>query len=298
MTKLKSTLLVVILSLLNLNTYAQSSQEEVVKKVRQRYYRINGGEVVLEKTKLDIVDYYLEGNQLAIAKENTHEGRYEYYYDFYEDGNYRPYFIFFESKDKQKNPDLRAYYDDDGRMVLYKEGAEEKDTAYQDGNYAYLYLQGMNKINNLFNYMELIKHPFNKRVSYIVEKVQEIREKQLTKTEENILEEGGGESGSASYVDNQGRVLKKNKYLGSEHAGYQYWEYYDKGNKIFSIREEEEWVGKYSRVVITVLYYGEKGSVFRKDTYDSYGYPLVRVNNAYLGFGFDLRHVSPRIEYK
>ncbi len=67
--------------------------EEAVQKVRDRYYRINGAGVSLNKQSFEDVTCYFEGERIAIVKVLQPEGRYEYYYD--DRSGYFPYFIYF-----------------------------------------------------------------------------------------------------------------------------------------------------------------------------------------------------------
>ena len=130
---MQATKLTFFLFMIALNIYAQS-KEEVVQSVRDRYYRINGGDVTLTKISLKGVDYFWADSKFAIAKKDTVGGRFEYYYDTYSD-EYFPYFIYFESDDKSKKPDIRAYYDEEGELVVYKENLEEitfTDLAHTD----------------------------------------------------------------------------------------------------------------------------------------------------------------------
>lgn len=273
------------------------NREEVIQKIRDRYYRINGGSVKLVKRSLDGTDYYLENDKLSIAKKEVQDGRYEYYFDS-ENGEYYPYFIYFEPKNASA-PQLRAYYNDDTELILFKEG--EIDTVYNlYGNYPYKYLKqdAYNALNLFFNDKVLSKQPNDIRVSSILRQVKEINESIVSTDTVHFYSADEGHGGKLQYLNENQIPVKISTFNGGEHGGIILNEYYSNGQLIYSIDENESWVGFYSRITILVKFY-EDATPFREDYFDreSPGAVFSKSNDEYYLEYFELDNVIPRIMY-
>ncbi|MEM1137082.1 MAG: hypothetical protein AAGI07_14690, partial [Bacteroidota bacterium] len=240
--------------------------EEVIQSIRDRYYRINGASVNLTKVSLQGTDYYLENDKLSIAKEKIQSGKYEYYYDS-QNGDYHPYFIYFEPTDPS-TAQLRAYYNDNTELVLFKEG-EVATTYGLYENYPYKYLKqdAYNAVNLYFNTQVLSDYPNDGRKDSILVEVARINESIVKTDTIDFYEEDGGSGGTFRYLNEKQISVKVSIFEGGEHFGSIKNEYYSKGQLIYAIHEQESWVGFFSRITVTVKFH-EKGKPFREEYFD------------------------------
>lgn len=290
---MQATKLTFFLFMIAINVRAQS-KEEVVQSVRDRYYRINGGDVALTKISLKGVDYFWADSKFAIAKKDTVGGRFEYYYDTYSD-EYFPYFIYFESNDKSKKPDIRAYYGEEGELVVYKENLEEKSVIHFDHYYYYLLLDAKNIVNTMLNTYELAKCPQDERVAKVLQEVDNLVAS-VTQIDTLEYQEDGGAGGTFVYKNAKGEVVKKEEFWGGEHGSDINTKYYQKGVIIYDTQENESWVGSYTYIHTDITYYNE-GKPFREDTYRSYGVSTGYEENEESGLFYSTDGMIPKIKY-
>ncbi|MDN5215791.1 hypothetical protein QQ020_27180 [Fulvivirgaceae bacterium BMA12] len=294
MMKIQSTL--AILLLIPFLSLAQNT-EEVIQKIRDRYYRINGGSVKLVKQSIQGTDYYLENDKLSIAKKKAQNGRYEYYFD-HQNGDYYPYFIYFEPNSTSSSQ-LRAYYDDNAELVLFKEA--DIDTTYgQFDNYPFKYLKqdAYNAINLFFNTSIISKYPNDTRVDRILAEVKKINESIISADTIDFYDEGEGSGGKFQYLNEKQMPVKISTFDGGEHGGGILNEYFSNGQLIYSTDEYESWVGFYSRVTVTVKFY-ERNEPFREDYFDreAPGEVFSKSNDEYFLEWFKVDNVIPSIVY-
>lgn len=270
------------------------SRDDIIKKIRDRYYRINGQNISLDKFSYQGTDYYLENNKLSIVKKELDTGRIEYYYDINQN-KYYPYFIYFESFDEEK-PDIRAYYDFRS-LIMLKEDQKEKEISPFDNKYSYLELGAFNSINSFFNITELAKYPNDSRIDTILEIVGKLNASIFKTDTIKYNSDDNGEDGIFVFLDKQNIKLLINEFSVAEHDGEYNKEYYYKNQLIYTTSEFESWVGHMSWVTVTICYF-ERGEVFRKDQYNSHGTIMIGGNDTkhFLYFN-NLDNVVPRIQY-
>ena len=197
--------------------YGQDNED--IQRIRDRYYRITGSSVELEKLSLDETDYYFEINKLSIVKRNSKQGKYEYYFDFTND-SYYPYFIYFEPTDKSELP-LRAYYNEDAELILLKEGSNEKTFGqFEQNPFRYLKQDAYNSINLLFNHFVLTQNPMDDRANKILSKVKLINESIVVIDTVEFNEDDGGTSGKLRYLDKNQNKIKTSSFSWGEHGSF------------------------------------------------------------------------------
>ncbi|MBB6460515.1 hypothetical protein [Flammeovirga kamogawensis] len=280
-----------------------SQNDETIKNIRNRYYRITSKDVILNKVSYEETDYYLEGNQLSVSKVHTYEGLYEYYYH-YKKGEYHPYFIFFNPKDKS-TPQLRAYYNDTADIILLKEGDTEKCiNNLGDNPYKYLKQDAYNAINQFFNITVLAMHPDQKEIKNVFEKVKMLESSIVSY---DTISNQMGEYDSSyeiAYFDENKKKVKSSSAYSSEHYGGVQKEYFYKGNIIYSVSDEVTWIGQLFRAKVYATFYTEgrsfsNGKPFRTDFFECewQGRVFTQANEKYLADWNMFNNVIPRIEY-
>ncbi|AZQ64707.1 hypothetical protein EI427_21015 [Flammeovirga pectinis] len=281
-----------------------SQNDETIKNIRNRYYRITSKDVVLHKVSYEETDYYLEGNQLSISKAHTYEGLYEYYYN-YKEGNYHPYFVFFNPKDKS-TPQLRAYFNDAADIILLKEGDKEKSFSRIDDNpYKYLKQDAYNALNQFLNIAILAMHPDQKEVEEIFKQIQII---EYSIASFDTIKHQMGEHDSnykIEYYDENDKKIKSAICYSSEHYGDTKIKYFLNSKLIYSISDSESWVGHLSVVGLHASFYPKnrsytKGKPFRTDffKFEAEGRAFIKSNEKYLANWDNFDNVIPRIEYQ
>ena len=268
--------------ILLVSAFLFGQNESVIHSIRDRYYRINGEAVKLEKVTIEDTDYYFENKKLSIAKKESNEGRYEYYYDFMKD-KYQPYFIYFEPKNNEL-PQLRAYYDDNANLVLLKENSKEYAPISFDNYYPHKFLKqdSYNALNVYFNHFTLSQNPNSGIVNTIFKEVKKITES-IVKTdtiEYKVVEDGT--SGKLKFLDENGNTVKVKSFFGGEHGSFNDIKYYSNGQLIYSTGESAGWVGSYTSIGATIKFY-QKDKLFRIEEFDreSTGKAFNRSNNNY-----------------
>ncbi len=258
-----------------LTVYSQN-HEEVIESTRVRYYRINSDTVSLTRLAIKNYRYYLEGEQLAIAKWQINEGRFEYYYHQHK-GEYVPYFIYFEAGDSSELPDLRAYYDDkgdfyDNKLIRYLEGTKERTDISRSRLY-YLYLDAKNAINTFFNVFEHVRHPNDVRVANIRQEVALLKKERTTIDTLSFVsqpDQGHYSHEDFIYKNGKGQPVIRRKAEGGD-GGFHGTITFEKEGKILcKIYESSNTYGPVSDTYKTITYY-EGSRPFRTDTYRSYG---------------------------
>ena len=278
-----------------LQAHAQS-KEKVIEEVRQRYYRINGANVTLTKTTIDATDYWLENNHVVIAKQRVANGTFEYYYDVH-DGEYYPYFIYFASEDPNKNPDIRAYYGEDSRLVSYKENQQELEVIDFNHYYYYLALDAANTINKWLNEVESVDALQEEQSRSVLKKIEQLKKSivQVDTLEADEYDDDGG-SVVLNYRDVAGRIVKHSSSVYGEHGSQSEIVYYDDKGLVLSIEEDEGWVGSYTSVSVQLTYY-ENEQAFRIDTYKSHGVHPGTQEDDSSDLVFSLESMVPRVKY-
>lgn len=271
------------------------SKEEIIKKVRDRYYRINNGNVELLKIEYDNSDYYLDNSRISVIKHKTGTGRYEYYFDT-KSSKYYPYFIYFESADKNSKPDLRAYYDDRSDLILLKINQDELKFNPFNHHYYYLELDAYNKLNKLLNFFELANYQDDARTIQVLNQSNEIK-KSITQvdTVQNINQDSG-DLIELTFKNSRGNIVKTQLTDAAEHHGETKHEYFKHGKLVLRIEESESWVGNYTGASIVITYF-EDGKAFRSDTYLSHGEHPGYNNNVDGDLEYSIEKMVPRVRY-
>ncbi|MBK6267315.1 hypothetical protein JKA74_19895 [Marivirga sp. S37H4] len=239
--------------------------EEVIQSVRDRYYRINGGDVDLETFTVDKYKVSAENGKVAIIKEEVEDGRFEYYFDA--DKNV-PYFIFFASKNDKVKPDLRAYLDSRGEFVWYKENEQEIELENYRGPY-HLILGAVNAYNTIMYHREFNDPKADSILDY-VEKVHDMVLVKNTVDYQSDPNEGNYSEWDIAYHKFRGRTVLTQKGQGGEHGSSQEIAYFREGEKILTIVESSSWIGFQDNVSVTLEYF-DGDAVYRKEIYRSYG---------------------------
>jgi hypothetical protein len=275
--------------------------EEAVQKVRDRYYRINGAGVSLTKQNFEDAIYYFEGERIAIVKVPQPEGRYEYYYDYDDRQGYFPYFIYFESKDKQARPDLRLYYRDMMQLVLYKENQQEiaLDMYNRPEMAGELLLHSMNYLHAYQNARIPQRQAYEAKMAEIRQRVKQRKAEIVradTISDNHYEDEGGGYDGEIHYYDSDGQLVRKQVYYGGEHGSEQEHHYYDGGQLIYSTKEKDLWAPMLLSVQAREVFY-KQGKASLSRTYESYGASSVhREENPKGDFHYNYAEVVPKLE--
>ncbi len=296
---MKASTILIFLQVLIVQTLIAQSKDQVVQKIRDRYYRINGASIKLDRKDVGKVKYYFEQDLLSIAKVERSEGRYEYYYH-QNYGEYHPYFVYFEPKSDDVKP-LRAYYDDRAELVLYKEGDEELKFGYFEENPTrFLKQDAYNALNYYSNSNLPEKLRTDPRVSSIWNLIKEKEASIVTTDTVNYYpHEDGGSGAVLNFLDQHDKVIKKSAYEGGEHGGSILTEYFSDDELLYSIHEHESWVGFYSHIRIHAKFY-ENGIFFREDIFDTEGHGKVFEYSSrdYHLKWFEVENVIPRITYR
>ena len=281
-------------------TFAQTA-EEAVQKVRDRYYRINGAGVSLTRQNFEDAAYYFEGEQIAIVKVTQSEGRYEYYYDYDDRSGYFPYFIYFESKDKQHRPDLRLYYRDKMQLVLYKENQEEValDMYSRPEMAGELLLQSMNYLHAYQNARIPQQQSYASLMADTRQRAARLRTQTVrtdTISDNSYEDEGGGYDGEVHYFDAAGKLVRKELYYGGGHGGERQNHYYEEEKLIYSAEEKDLWAPMLLTVQARETFYKD-GEAIVERSYESHGAASVhREENARGDFQYNYEPVVPKFK--
>lgn len=296
--EMKIRLILTLFVFIPLLSHGQTT-EDVIQKIRDRYYRINGKGVTLVKQSFQMTNYYLENDKLSIAKKVIDNGKYEYYFN-YRNGEYNTYFIYFEPNTNSL-PQLRAYYNDNNELVLFKEG--DKVKTYEQGvinPYYYLKQDACNAINTYTNKLELTRHLNDRRNIEILAEVKNINTTIVqVDTVDYYKHEDGGSGGEFHFFDEKRNLIKISQFDGGEHGGGITNKYFVDDNLIYTTEEKEAWAGVYSSMRANVIFY-EKGVPFREDLLDRKGTGklFTQSNDKYLLEWLEFENVVPKISYK
>lgn len=296
----KFKLTILLIFFINYCAFSQS-KEEVVQSIRERYYRVNGSNVSLNKMYLDNSEYYFENNKLAIIKvkenEDKETGIFEFYFDRNRDGDYYPYFIYFNPDNKELVSEKRLYFNEDNECVLFKENQEEVEfEPWKSTNNKY-FIKSMNSLNILQNICMESMNNREKKISEIDETIKRIEGSIIQKdTIENVIEE---ESYYSHFViqfkDKDGEVVKKQENSGSDHELSEKFTYFDKWGKIYTI-EKSIVTFQNSRFRTEINYYFIRNKI-KSIEYDSYGVFISKEYNDKMGWVFDFKDFVPKISY-
>lgn len=276
------------------SSWAQTN-EKVIQSIRDRYYRINGGEVTLEKYSYEELQISEENNKVVIIKEPTADGTFEYYFD----GNFKshiPYFIYFNTNQPSYKPYLRAYLDESGQMVWMKKNEEEVELGMYSNPYHYLILKGVNAYRRLQNRHVKIDPQVAQIKSY-VESVHNMTKRIDTVEYKLVEEEGYYQEWDFNYYLGNNQLVMNRKGNSGEHGSAQYIYYYKNGELVCAYSEDSMWVGSYDNITIDITYYFE-GKAYRQDRYKSYGAGIESVKDENNPAWFDYSKLYPEIIMK
>ena len=277
------------------------SVDEAVQKVRDRYYRINGAGVSLSRQDIEEATYYFEEGRIAIVKVPTSEGRYEFYYDYDDRSGYYPYFIYFESKDKSRRPDLRLYYQDKMQLAMYKENQDEipLDMYSRPEMANELLLKSMNYLHAYRNNSISLRSAYEARMKGVKQQVASLNShivKIDTISDNSYEDEGGGYDGEIHYLNAAGEVVKKYVYGGGEHGGEHNITYFDRKHTVYQLEQKSLWAPMLLSVNASETFY-EAGQAFIAKNYETYGASSVKYLEESNGdFLYDFEEVTPAIK--
>lgn len=266
--------------------------EKVIQHIRDRYYRINGGGLDLKQYQVGELKVTEENDQIVIIKKPTTDGVFEYYFD----GAFkskRPYFVYFASKDKEIQPDLRLYLSSTLEMVWYKENDKEVELGFYDGPYDLIL-----RATNAFNQVKYHDKGRDKKAKSLMAYVRDVDKMSKVKDTINYEfhpNEGNYSSWNFKHTNRWGEIVIEERGDGGEHGSDQEILYFKDGKKILSITEGTRWVGSYDAVKVVITFF-DQGEKIRKETYNSYGVNVSAYNrNSTKPTWFDRSKMIPEV---
>ncbi len=277
------------------SVFAQVDNE--IQSIKERYYRANSADVLLEKLRLENIDFCLEGNNLAIIKLTNNNGKYEFYYDKDNYGNYYTYFAHLESQ--SNTPDLRAYYNQDNDLLLYKHDQKEIELSGYKRPDEEILLKSINSLNRFLN---ICSRNLNKKDSKITElenDLEKLKKVQITQVDTIKKELDTEESYYLYYLirykDGTGRVIKEKEESVTDHVWEQNIRFYNQSEEFYKLKRSITTFNT-SRIIETHEFFYLRQSI-KKKTFDNYEIQIKQTKDKEYGYIFDFRRFVPRIEY-
>ncbi|GAA5030907.1 hypothetical protein GCM10011506_21840 [Marivirga lumbricoides] len=263
------------------------TKDEVVQSVRDRYYRITGGKVDLKTYSVSPYNVSEENGNVVIIKEEVSDGRFEYYFDA---NKKLPYFIYFASKNNKVNPDLRGYYNDEGKMVWFKENNEEPEISFYQIPHKDLYLRTMNAYHTVEN-RDLPANPQSKAIDEYIISVAAMEKTTDTIAYVSESDEGYYEEWDLAFRNKENEKVMTQSGAGGEHGSNETTVYFRDAQKVCEITKSTGWMGSYADIEILISYFKE-GKLFREEKYKSYGENIMDPKSP---FGFNRDGVVPEV---
>lgn len=279
-----------------LPAFSQTENKEI-QRIRDRYYRINGASVSLDIFKFDNIKFYLENNELVKIKLSEDLETYEFYYDKDRYGDYYPYFSYLNPK--SGSPEIRAYYNQEIDLLLYKIDEDEISlTGYRRPDEEIL----LKSINSLNRFLNICSANLNKRDSEIeryekeLKRLEEVQIARVDTIKNEIHTEGTYDAHYlVRYKDKAGRIIKEKEENITDHVWEQSTTFHNENGKFYTLTKSITTFNT-SRIIESREYFHFMQSI-KKVTFDNYEIQIKQTRDKEKGYIFDFRDFIPRIEY-